>query len=84
MMTQVHADVLMKYIPREDPNDLLPATVQGQEKMDASEKEAIVRMLLKLMQEQGIEGVLVTRGRQVYTHQTSDTFQLTLDEKLAQ
>jgi DNA-binding NtrC family response regulator len=40
----------MKYIPREDPN-LLPATVQAQEKFEASEKEAIVRMLLKLKQE---------------------------------
>lgn len=46
----IDADVLMKYIPREDPN-LLPATVQVQEKMEASEKEAIVRMLLQLKQE---------------------------------
>ena len=43
-------ETLMKYIPREEPN-LLPATVQVQEKMEASEKEAIVRMLLQLKQE---------------------------------
>lgn len=46
----IDADTLMKYIPREEPN-LLPATVQTQEKFEASEKEAIVRMLLKLKQE---------------------------------
>ena len=46
----IDVDTLMKYIPREDPN-LLPATVQVQEKMEASEKEAIVRMLLQLKQE---------------------------------
>ena len=46
----IDAETLMRYIPREEPN-LLPATVQTQEKFDASEKEAIVRMLLKLKQE---------------------------------
>ena len=46
----IDVDTLMKYIPREEPN-LLPATVQAQEKFEASEKEAIVRMLLKLKQE---------------------------------
>ena len=46
----VDMETLMKYIPREEPN-LLPATVQVQEKMEASEKEAIVRMLLQLKQE---------------------------------
>ena len=46
----IGAETLMKYIPREEPN-LLPATVQVQEKLEASEKEAIVRMLLKLKQE---------------------------------
>jgi DNA-binding NtrC family response regulator len=40
----------MKYIPREEPN-LLPAPVQVQEKLDASEKEVIVKMLLTLKQE---------------------------------
>ncbi len=46
----IDVDTLMKYIPREEPN-LLPTTVQTQEKLEASEKEAIVRMLLKLKQE---------------------------------
>ena len=46
----IDVDTLMKYIPREEPN-LLPATVQVQEKLEASEKEAIVRMLLQLKQE---------------------------------
>lgn len=46
----IDVDTLMKYIPREEPN-LLPTTVQMQEKLEASEKEAIVRMLLKLKQE---------------------------------
>ena len=46
----VDVDTLMKYIPREEPN-LLPATVQVQEKLDASEKEVIVKMLLTLKQE---------------------------------
>ncbi|MBE6215833.1 MAG: sigma-54-dependent Fis family transcriptional regulator [Bacteroidales bacterium] len=46
----IDVDTLMKYIPREEPN-LLPTTVQTQEKLEASEKEAIVRMLLKLKHE---------------------------------
>ena len=46
----IDVDTLMKYIPREEPN-LLPATVQAQEKFEASEKEAIVRMLYQLKQE---------------------------------
>ena len=46
----IDVDTLMKYIPREEPN-LLPATVQAQEKIEASEKEAIVRMLFQLKQE---------------------------------
>ena len=41
---------LSAYIPKEEPN-LLPATVQTQEKFEASEKEAIVRMLLQLKQD---------------------------------
>ena len=41
---------LAAYIPKEEPN-LLPATVQTQEKFEASEKEAIVRMLLQLKQD---------------------------------
>ena len=47
---EIDTEVLARYIPREEPN-LLPATVQAQEKFEASEKEAIVRMLLKLKQE---------------------------------
>ena len=47
---EIDVDVLMKYIPREESN-LLPATIQIQEKMDASDKEVIVRMLLQLKQE---------------------------------
>ena len=46
----VDVDTLMKYIPREEPN-MLPVTVQAQEKIEASEKEAIVRMLVQLKQE---------------------------------
>ena len=41
---------LARYIPREEPN-LLPATVQTQEKFEASEKEAIIRTLLQLKQD---------------------------------
>ena len=41
---------LARYIPREEPN-LLPATVQVQEKFEASEKEAIIRTLLQLKQD---------------------------------
>jgi transcriptional regulator with PAS, ATPase and Fis domain len=41
---------LARYIPREEPN-LLPATVQSQEKFEASEKEAIIRTLLQLKQD---------------------------------
>ena len=41
---------LAGYIPREEPN-LLPATVQVQEKFEASEKEAIIRTLLQLKQD---------------------------------
>ena len=46
----IDVDTLMKYIPREEPN-MLPATLQPQEKIEASEKEAIVRMLVQLKQE---------------------------------
>ena len=46
----IDEETLRKYIPREE-TDLLPATVHHQEKMDASEKEVIVRMLLQLKQE---------------------------------
>ncbi|MBO5877269.1 MAG: sigma-54-dependent Fis family transcriptional regulator [Bacteroidales bacterium] len=46
----VDADVLSKYIPKEEPN-LLPATVQQQDKFEAGEREAIIRTLLQLKQE---------------------------------
>ena len=58
----IDVDTLMKYIPREEPN-MLPATVQTQEKFEASEKEAIVRMLLKLKQEVDyMKEILVNAG----------------------
>ena len=41
---------LATYIPKEEPN-LLPATVQAQDKFEASEKEAIIRTLLQLKQD---------------------------------
>jgi transcriptional regulator with PAS, ATPase and Fis domain len=46
----IDVETLARYIPKEEPN-LLPATVQTQEKFEASEKEAIVRMLLQLKQD---------------------------------
>lgn len=46
----VDADVLSKYIPKDEPN-LLPATVQQQDKFEAGEREAIIRTLLQLKQE---------------------------------
>ena len=46
----VGADVLMKYIPKEEPN-LLPAAVLGQEKFEAGEREAIIRTILQLKQD---------------------------------
>ena len=46
----IDEETLRKYIPREETT-LLPATVQHQEKMETSEKEVIVRMLLQLKQE---------------------------------
>lgn len=46
----VDADVLSKYIPKEEPN-LLPATVLQQDKFEAGEREAIIRTLLQLKQE---------------------------------
>ena len=46
----IDEETLRKYIPREEMN-LLPVTVQPQDKIEASEKEMIVRMLLQLKQE---------------------------------
>ena len=42
--------VLSRYIPKEEPN-LLPATVQAQEKFESGEREAIIRTLLQLKQD---------------------------------
>ena len=46
----IDADVLSKYIPKEEPN-LLPATVQQQDKFETGEREAIIRTLLQLRQD---------------------------------
>lgn len=46
----IDADVLSRYIPKEEPN-LLPATVQQQEKFEKVELEAIIRTIFQLKQE---------------------------------
>ena len=46
----IDADVLSRYIPKEEPN-LLPATVQQQEKFESGQLEAIIRTLFQLKQE---------------------------------
>lgn len=46
----IDADVLSRYIPEEEPN-LLPATVQQQEKFESGQLEAIIRTLFQLKQE---------------------------------
>lgn len=46
----VDADVLSRYIPKEEPN-LLPATVQQHEKFESGQLEAIIRTLFQLKQE---------------------------------
>ena len=46
----VDTAVLSRYIPKEEPN-LLPATVQAQEKFETGEREAIIRTLLQLKQD---------------------------------
>lgn len=46
----IDVDTLRKYIPRDESN-LLPAPVQIQEKMDESEKAAIISMLVQLKKE---------------------------------
>ena len=42
--------VLARYIPKEEPN-LLPATVQMQDKFETGEREAIIRTLFQLKQD---------------------------------
>jgi len=64
-------------------SDLASATIVGTSSMDADALATACIVMgrekaLKFMQEQGIEGVLVTRDRQVYKHQTSETFQLNM------
>lgn len=46
----IEADVLARYIPKEEPN-LLPATVQVQDKFESGEREAIIRTILQLKQD---------------------------------
>ena len=46
----IDADVLSRYIPKEEPN-LLPATMQQQEKFESGEREVIIRTLFQLKQE---------------------------------
>ena len=46
----IDADVLSRYIPTEEPN-LLPATVQQQDKFEAGEREAIIRTIFQLRQD---------------------------------
>ena len=46
----IDVETLARYIPKEEPN-LLPATVQAQEKFETGEREAINRTLLQLKQD---------------------------------
>ena len=46
----IDADVLSRYMPKEEPN-LLPATVQQQDKFESGEREVIIRTLFQLKQE---------------------------------
>ena len=64
-------------------SDLSSATIIGKSSMDADALATACIVLgrekaLEMMEQQGIEGVLITRDRQVYKHQTSDTFQLNM------
>lgn len=58
----VDADVLSRYIPKEEPN-LLPAAVQQQDKFEAGEREAIIRTLFQLRQDVDyLKGVIESAG----------------------
>ena len=58
----IEADVLSRYIPKEEPN-LLPATVQQQDKFETGEREAIIRTLLQLRQDVDyLKGVIESAG----------------------
>ena len=64
-------------------SDLASATIVAQSSMDADALATALIVLgrekaLQLMADKGIEGVLITRDRQVFKHQTSDTFQLSM------
>lgn len=64
-------------------SDLSSATIVGKSSMDADALATACIVMgrekaLAFMQEQGIQGVLITRDRQVYLHQISDTFQLNM------
>lgn len=64
-------------------SDLASATIVGTSSMDADALATACIVLgsekaLQLMRDNGIEGVLITRDRQVFKHQTSDTFQLNM------
>lgn len=64
-------------------SDLASATIVAKSSMDADALATALIVLgrekaLQLMQEQGIEGVLITRDRQVFRHQTNETFQLNM------
>ncbi len=64
-------------------SDLSSATIISESSMDADALATACIVLgrekaLAMMREQGIEGVLITRDRQVYKHQISDTFQLNM------
>ena len=64
-------------------SDLASATIVAASSMDADALATACIVLgreeaLRFMREHGVEGVLVTRDRQVYKHQTSETFQLNM------
>lgn len=64
-------------------SDLSSATIVARSSMDADALATALIVLgrekaLQLMQEQGIQGVLITRDRQVFKHQTDDAFQLNM------
>ena len=46
----IDAGILSKYIPKEEPN-LLPATVQQQDKFEAGERELVIRSIFQLRQD---------------------------------
>lgn len=66
-------------------SDLASVTIVAQSSMDADAFATAMIVLgkdaaLALMQKQNLEGMLITRDRQVFSHQTSDAFQLMLAE----